>query len=255
MHNLGLPTVIRLISLNIERDKHLDRLLPFLRNEDADVLCLQEVLKGDLPVIADSLGYVAHFAPSVISSRRDGEADEWGVAILSRLDLHDIRKDYYFTGGRKPGDVKASPALDQDGFQRVLLSASIGSASGPIRIGTTHFTWTPDGRADDLQRRDIKQLLNTLSDFKDIVFCGDFNAPRGGEIFDILAAHYKDWLPETVTSTLDPDLHKAKGLELAVDSIFSTPDYRVADFEVISGVSDHRALVASICRAPSADSN
>ncbi|MEA2056412.1 MAG: hypothetical protein U9O78_01685, partial [Patescibacteria group bacterium] len=34
---------MKLISVNIEGDKHLDKVLPFLKKEQANVICLQEI--------------------------------------------------------------------------------------------------------------------------------------------------------------------------------------------------------------------
>ena len=79
------------------------------------------------------------------------------------------------------------------------------------------------------------------------MFCGDFNAPRGGEVFDQLASHYSDCVPPEITTTIDQELHRAKGLQYVVDSIFSTDQYRLEDVRVQSGVSDHCALIGRVC--------
>jgi len=39
---------IKIISLNIERSKHIDRILPFLVREQPDVFCVQELCKKDI---------------------------------------------------------------------------------------------------------------------------------------------------------------------------------------------------------------
>jgi|GEM_PF-5115909 hypothetical protein len=36
--------MIRFVSLNIERSKHLDLVIPFLQAQNADVVCLQELM-------------------------------------------------------------------------------------------------------------------------------------------------------------------------------------------------------------------
>jgi hypothetical protein len=38
-----------------------------------------------------------------------------------------------------------------------------------FRIGTTHFAWTPDGKADDIQRNDLKTLWECLGLLEDFV--------------------------------------------------------------------------------------
>jgi hypothetical protein len=57
-----------------------------------------------------------------------------------------------------------------------------------------------------------------------------------------------DHLPANVTSTLDPQFHRAKGLEYVVDTIFSTPEYEVTEVRVLNGISDHKGIVARVER-------
>lgn len=40
--------MLKIISLNLERSKHLHLNLPFFQRENPDVLCLQEVLEADI---------------------------------------------------------------------------------------------------------------------------------------------------------------------------------------------------------------
>lgn len=242
---------VKLICLNIEREKHLGRLLPFLRLENPDVACLQEVFLDDLFHLGRELAMHVYFAPMTLYVRGDdvtAEHEPEGVAILSKLPLQDVRRDYYATGGRVAGHVVPFRHEDQETMQRVLLSGLLRSGAAEFRIATTHFTWTPDGHPDYRQRRDIQPLMALLGTFGDIVFCGDFNAPRGEEIFARIAARYVDGVPPAVTTTLDQHLHRVKGLQHVVDTIFTTPAY-TTDVEVIDGVSDHCALVGRVCRA------
>jgi endonuclease/exonuclease/phosphatase family metal-dependent hydrolase len=240
---------IKLVDLNIEHEKHLDLVIPFLIKAAADVVCLQEVYQEDLSRIADTLGMHSYYAPSRTHTRNtpDSKPELEGVAILSKNPLNDVRKDYYQTHGREPGDVvQFSQLLANETTQKVLLSGLVNTNEGEIRIGTTHFTWTPDGLASEQQRQDIKLLLDVLSNFKNIAFCGDFNAPRGREIFTVLSDAYHDNVPGNIVSTIDPELHKTKGLRYVVDSIFTSANYAVNDVEVISGVSDHCAVIGRV---------
>ena len=74
------------------------------------------------------------------------------------------------------------------------------------------------------------------------MFLADTNAPRGTFIFDDLAKNYKDNIPESLSSTLDPILHRAKGIEYVVDCVFSTKNYEVSDVKIHEGVSDHKGI-------------
>jgi len=88
-------------------------------------------------------------------------------------------------------------------------------------------------------------VLETLGDF---VLAGDFNAPRGKEIFSLLAERYTDNIPQKYTSSIDGTLHKAGPLPYMIDGIFSTPLYEVVDVEMVCGVSDHCAFKAFVTK-------
>ena len=244
---------LKLISLNIELDRHLDRIIPFLREERPDVICLQEVLERDFPKLKNALSMEGEFVASCIpdikrvtSSFEDEgvlEIDEElvkrgpeGVAFFTNLPTLSSRVDYYF------GNSRVIPRWSI-GQNRMLVSRTMAKYGKTYTIGTTHFTWTPDGTASDEQRKDMNTLLNILARFPDIVFCGDFNAPRGGEIWGKLAKNYHDNLPEEYHSSLDPRLHRAGHLDRMVDGLFSTTEYRVSDVRLVNGISDHKAVI------------
>jgi hypothetical protein len=42
--------------------------------------------------------------------------------------------------------------------------------------------------------------------------------------------------------------HRAAPLELVVDTVFSTPEYRVVDIRVLEGISDHKGILALVER-------
>lgn len=53
--------------------------------------------------------------------------------------------------------------------------------------------------------------------------------------------------PPEITTTIDSATHySGKKLELVVDNIFTTPEYRVNNIRVITGVSDHCAVSGEV---------
>ena len=77
--------------------------------------------------------------------------------------------------------------------------------------------------------------------------CGDFNAPRGRPTWDAIAAKYKDNIPEHYKSSIDA-MHRAGALPYLVDGIFTTPGYRADNVELHEGISDHKAITATITK-------
>lgn len=237
---------MRLISLNLEGHKHFEAQLDFFKRERPDILCLQEAFEPDVECFSHELGMKFLFASMCTKKYTDlesGDPAQMGVAIFSTEKISASRENYY-AGSRS--EVVPFNHDDWASMQRVLLTAQVGG----ITIGTTHFTWSPRGEATDLQRRDATALLGLLEQYPSIAFCGDLNAPRGGEIFHIMASRYKDHIPPGYKTSIDEKIHVRGGSgELSdkmVDGLFSIPDLEIRDVRLQNGVSDHCAIVASV---------
>ena len=238
---------LKLISLNIERSHHLERVKNFLVSKPLDVLCIQELYRRDVPFLEQIVGARALYVP-MTTYVLETPPEPMGLGIFSRLPV--ARTESYVYAGN-PDVLPELNQEDPSTWNNKILSVTfveVEKDGTRFRLGNTHFTWTPDGEPNDLQRTNMKALLRVLESRGEFVLCGDFNAPRGKEIWRILAEKYKDNVPVDVTSTIDPQLHRAKGLRFVVDGIFSTPSYAVSDVELVEGVSDHKALVATIAR-------
>jgi endonuclease/exonuclease/phosphatase family metal-dependent hydrolase len=235
---------LSLVSLNIEGDRHLDKVLHFLKEHSPDVLCLQEVFEKDFQLFEKAVGS-GIFAPMNFVH---GIAR--GVGIVSRLSMTHTAEIPYVRGDQPVVEFDPATAGTKYSTQRsTLVVADMEYEGVAYRVGTTHFTWTSDGEADDNQRRDLSSLLAALKDEGELVFCGDFNAPRGKEIFAKIAERYTDNIPLRYTTSIDAVLHRKGALPYMVDGLFSTPAYAVSDVTLEFGVSDHAAIVATIAKS------
>ena len=238
---------LKLISVNIERSKHLERVLPFIEREQPDVLCVQELMERDLPAFQKRVGSGV-YAPTALHPA-ENDPGVFGLGIFSRFPMQsDVR--YYWGDGSTNVPFDFSSAESKHATESHALVLSTIAADTSYRIATTHFTWTPDGSTDDYQRRDLRSLL-VAAEGEAFVLCGDFNAPRvhagaPGQIFAALAARYRDNIPPQYTTSIDKDLHRAGDLQLMVDGLFTTPEYIAKDVHLVNGVSDHMAIVATI---------
>lgn len=231
---------IKLISVNIEGDKHVDRVQNFLKNENPDAVCLQEVFEKDVTLLKSTL-FPHHIFVPMMKVSRDGKLFLKGLAFLSRLPIVDSFHEYYAGKNYLPIST-ARPNSNN----RVLLVTTIMKGNEQFTIASTHFIWSSKGKTTNKQKISLENLLKILQKIGDCILCGDFNAPRGRLIYKRLASLYTDNIPKEVTSTLDPILHEVKGLEFVVDYLFSTPKYSVTNVKVAEGVSDHKAIVAQI---------
>lgn len=242
---------LKLLTLNIESYRHLHRVRPLIAEHLPDVLCLQEVLERDVAELASIGGYCAKYAPSAYLEvpQADGtqSVESWGLAVLTRVPVRSQSVAYYSREASIP--VIREP----DDPRSLLIMTELLHEQQVIRLGTTHFMWSPNGMISDKQREDFARLKPLLAQYPDYLLCGDFNAPRGREMFAMFEDELglTDHLPRHIHSTLDPLLHRAGHLQYAVDTIFATPEYLVSDVKVIDGVSDHKAIVATISRVSS----
>lgn len=233
---------LHLLTLNIECDKHLDLVLPFLEKQSFDVICLQEVFAKNIPLFESRLGMKAIYTKLGVLDENN-TLNEMGVCILSSLPIVASQIHVYYEGDGRPPIYSHEEPLR---MLRKVIVAAFEKEGHLFRIATTHFTWSVGGQATDLQRDHLTKMLGYLSAYKELVLCGDFNAPRGREIFSKIADCYKDNVPPQVTTSIDATLHYAGDLQLMVDGIFTTPGYIAENVTVHGGVSDHMGLSAFI---------
>src|SRR3989344_3852960 len=245
---------IKLVSVNIERDKHLDRVIPFIQSEKPDVLCVQELNEKNIPLFVATMKSRSHkFSPMLRHIKEPG-LPAIGVGIFSRLPVRSFGEHYYL------GNPDIVPEIDHDMLPTdwespangALLSAEIVRHTSTFRVATTHFTWSPRGEVTNRQRQDVRAMLDTTLPLGELIFAGDFNAPRGGEIFSFINDHYHDAIPARYKTSIDISLHRAgkerpeELVDKMVDGLFLTPGYRAGGVRLERGVSDHCAVVAHI---------
>lgn len=151
-----------------------------------DVVCLQEVRPLDpaavvdgragpttADVIADGLGMIARY--EVAATWEDGAhgalpAGQQGLAVIARS----IRETRVLALPEpRPADA------------RILLSAAIDTAGGPIWVHTTHLNYRlDDGLAREHQVLAIDDAIRAAGRSNDSppqILCGDFNASADGD--------------------------------------------------------------------------
>lgn len=246
---------MKMLSLNVEGDKHLGVVKEFVRREKADIALFMEVFEDrKTDFVQDIYPYTA-YAPNMILDQNEHKIipgnRKFGVMIVSKYKLANVKLFY----PDKRHNFENLPVYDGKDVRHapVVLFADVVVGNEIYRVGTTHFTWTPNGSVSEEQKKDISSLLGYLSNMGEFVLAGDFNIPRGNESYMMIAKKYKDNVPEDISTTIDPELHYANKEEsgrvsIVVDHMFSTPKYEVGGMRVECGVSDHCALISEIER-------
>ncbi len=246
--------MLKLLSLNIEGDNHLDAVTGLVAREDPDIVCFNEAFEADVDFFKKELNLSGLFFPAVLVKKpnkyRISSRGKLGTLVLSKSPILSSQLEYY------DGDPKILPELTNEtgnAPNRFLVTIKVKKEGEVFEIVTTHFTITRGGVASALQRRNMKQMIGLLDQEKDFALCGDFNAPRGGEIFSMLADKFHDCIPPEISTTLDRTLHrdgkKRDFPDFVVDGLFTRGKYQARNVRVVCGVSDHCAILAELQHA------
>jgi exonuclease III len=244
---------MKLISLNIELNKHYDTVLDFLKRETPDVICLQELLEDDFSRFKKELNMEAIFKVFSYFKNdpyyQDIEGKRQGVAIFAKNIV--VSGALFYVGNEENLLKSKEEYLSNEEFKknRVLLWVDVKDKEGEIyRFSNTHFPVTKKGESSLYQLEVADKLLEKIMGLEEFVLCGDTNAPRGNETFSRLAKKLKDNIPLVYKTSIDQNLHKVKGIQFMVDALFTTPAYKALNVKLIDGVSDHMAVVAEISK-------
>lgn len=229
---------MKLLSVNVEKRNHVELIKNLITKTDAEVVCLEEVCSDDLDLLLEKYPFRL-FGPNF----RLVDGKEVGVVIAAKCN---IQGRLWYSDGNASREVP----LEALGAHRPILI--LAEVSG-MTLGVVHFTWTREMSESDKQAKDLTRLLDYLGD-RELILLGDFNIPRGNTTYQRLANKYLDNIPLDIVSTIDFDMHRAKRegknrFEAVVDYIWSTRAYKVTNVQVISGVSDHCAIVCDIAKS------
>ncbi len=239
---------IKVISLNIEGDNHLQRIIPFFQRENPDVICLQEVLDKDIAFIKTQLQMEGIFAP-VMNIKYPNPIrltvnNTIGILTLTKQKIEKMTFEYYVKHTEAVPIINVNEPNSSD---RAIITAEISKDNTPYKIINTHFTWSVQGQSTPLQHANLDSLFSILDTKGEFILCGDFNAPRGLPVWQRLADKYTDNIPPNETTSIDQNLHRVKNIQLFVDGMFTTKHYK-AEVNVVDGVSDHKALVGIVSK-------
>ena len=228
---------LKIVTLNTANSLLNDEQDAFLHEGMFDVICLQEISPAKFNQYKSDLEMYGYYYGTYVN---DGE--QIGIGILSKYKFVDTKILHF---GEHEKNIES-----HEESHRALLVATIdpGNSGDVWNIANIHFTWSPNGLPSEQQKAHVRKLIETLDEYESLILCGDFNAPRGGEIFSHIASKYVDNVPDEYTTSIDSKNHRAGELNYMIDGIFSTIDFKSTDFATHANLSDHLALVATFSK-------
>lgn len=227
---------LKVVSWNIWYGKFFDEILDFLKSEDADVVCLQEIVakkddsKNTATEIAKKLGYKHFVFDFALEIEKEGEKLDWGNAILSKL----------------PISKSETHPLSSGAFRRIALEARIKTYDKSFQVVTTHLIHTHQ-QDSVIQNEQTDKLIELLPNGSTIL-TGDFNAlPQSYPIKKTSEVLVNTNNEETPTFSLYPEGCCPDKMKYRLDYIFISSDIKLTSFEVgNSKGSDHLPVVATL---------
>jgi endonuclease/exonuclease/phosphatase family metal-dependent hydrolase len=235
---------IQLTTVNVDQKNNLVKVVEFLNRTRPNVVCLQEIFEEDL-CLFEELGYCSLYVPMTLLPVEGSELNVGFVTLYdSSIALESHRIAHYVRAADDPVVLLDASSMLARRFteKRAVSFSQFRVGNVRFQIATTHFTWVPDGIPDEYQKRDVEELLRLVNDAGELVLCGDFNSARGKPVFDAIATALRDNVPFSCDTSIDPNIHRVKGLRAMVDGIFTTSGYRASDVAMTFGISDHAAI-------------
>ncbi len=241
---------MKILQLNIWGGRLGAQVVDLLKKEDADIVCLQEVVSipgsetlfmEDLDEIKSKCGYVySLFSPQFGFGFMKRKA-QFGIVILSKIPFVD-------TGEVYPGLIYLDDfdLLSDDYNVRPLQHVTVEYHDKRINILNHHGYHVPNHKnGDEETMRQCKIIVEYMEKFDgSIVLCGDFNLSPNSDsleqINSVLVNHAKN---QGVLTTRNSFTHKTE----VCDYIFTSHDLETSNFKVLDDIaSDHMALVINI---------
>lgn len=221
----GIETDIKIVTYNIHSGVDKDMfptlfdIINFLKNCDADIICLQEVnecakVGFQVSSLKEELGMYSHFGANVVNLNSN-----YGLVTYSKYKI--IRQNHIYLSSSKE--------------QRGLLHTVIDVKGKRVNIINVHLS--ADKNEQKIQLKELQEFVDSIGD-ETYIIAGDFNTENitlNNKSIDVAKELEKS---NTLTFSL--------GIE-RIDYIFISQNIVPLDYKVIiKKLSDHYPIIAKI---------
>jgi len=240
---------MKILQLNVWTGRIKGSLLKFFRENDFDVVCLQEAVWGDLPdgvlenffVTVDQIKEAGRFQyesrSSNFSLQMSTRKMQQGNVILSRKEIIDERIESVY------GENKPLESIDD--LRNHEYTVQIVRLENGLNVVNHHGYWLPTPVGDEVTVKVMQKVANFVKGIAGpVVVCGDLNIIHASPAMRTL-----DFLRDlTEENGIENTLNSLKfNGKVACDHILVSPEIKVSKFEVLDDlISDHKPLAVEI---------
>ncbi len=249
---------LRVLSLNIWKGGLLfDEAVGFLRDQNADVVLLQEIYNGadtglqrqlrSFTELSRLLGYeYSSFAPAFREVIGDVKVDS-GNVVFSRFPITESNVLFF--------DIPYDDHFDKQGpdfsnVPRIMQYCVLDTGVGVFHAFNVHGIWGFVGTDNDRRLAMGTKIIDVIGNRSPMMLAGDFNVNEGSQTISMLQAIYHDPFQQDARVTSFNMRHKnPPGTygSAVVDMMMFSPDVTVLSHAMpIVDVSDHLPLVCDI---------
>ena len=250
---------LKIIQVNIFKGKYLDNLVKFIKEEDPDLITMQEVTAGNFNlyeeksanvfnILKEKLGYFGVFNGD-LKIKNDSKS-EFGNAVFSKYEI--ISKAVIVL---KPFREITMEELDGNGedirelIPRHLLDAVIKVEGNKIHVISWHGAWTapPTDTNETLKQADkVAAYLDSLDDA--FLLGGDLNnIVTNKTVGTINKVANNLMINSGVVQTTHPTIHKIAPKGFMIDYIFTSSHFKLKNLYVPQIiVSDHLPVIVEV---------
>lgn len=244
---------VKVIQVNIWHGRLLDALLDFLREEEPDIVTMQEVTGGTenegldpsvdtFSYLRDRLGYQGALGIAHESNDR-GVRTYCGNAVLVKGDVRSHRTIWLRASS---SGAQWQPPHAEPNFPRFAIEADVVVGGQPLRVLSVHGAWTREPLETPEKLRQARRLATHLRSLGATSFILGIDAnmlPSSEVVRTLDSVALNAVRGSAITRTTHPTIHttaKTKPAGLLVDYIYTSPHFRVVQIDAPEvAVTDH----------------
>jgi endonuclease/exonuclease/phosphatase family metal-dependent hydrolase len=247
---------VKILSLNTWHSILLNDILDFLRQEDADILLLQEVYDGkdsDLEpkyrtfdIVKEQLNYPATDFASAVIDNADKIKVRQGNAIFSKFPITSQKVTFFNEPYSEDyaGTPETYPTCPRN-LQHVVLETPIGE----VNVFNLQGVWDLDGDNYSERRQKMSQvIIDNVKNKPNVLLAGDTNAKPTNKAMRNIEQHLNSVFGNDLKTTFNMRRKDNPGYATAaVDLMYVSPNIEVLDRKCPDvDISDHLPIMATL---------